>query len=509
MPQCVHILRKDLREQRAAVAAFVSLVVVLSWLDAMPAESSRLTNFLTVLPAFLIYFGAIVLVALVVQADPLVDDRAYWLVRPYSRRQLFAAKALFILLTINLPILLSQAVVLAVNGLAPWHWTGDLLARQLILTLSTILFSLALAATTKGLGQFIFVSLGLFVMGIVINSTLRSDGLSANAWSQLQWVNTSASLLVDCVLLTGALLWLYRRRRVRLAIALIAIDALLVPFVFTYLPTWSQAFPVQAMFSPRLADASLVRLELATGEPPKDAFPLGVSSTAGQVELRLPVTISAALPDVDALLDRFHVAIADAGGVRWESEWMPTPLAVPDGDKLWLRILMDQEIYDALKAGPVRLSVSAALTVYRRTGTEHVPAEPGVYRLRGGGDCVRYGSKAEVACRWPIHKPAAICAPKPGGTVARLQSEQPCFVLDAFQAPLPADFNLSVWDRFAPSGIRRDRVVSDLVYWEISGYALREASLEGVDLSRFEAGRGAGRPISRWPVVEFLRSLLR
>ena len=44
----------------------------------------------------------------VVYEERLVGDRMDWLTRPYSRRSLLLAKALFLLLTINLPQLIDE-----------------------------------------------------------------------------------------------------------------------------------------------------------------------------------------------------------------------------------------------------------------------------------------------------------------------------------------------------------------------------------------------------------------
>ena len=107
-----HIFRKDLQRLWPFVAALAALnllvAVIQIALGVFTSEHStllRLADFLGLLSTILIFFAAV----LVVQLDPIPDDRQDWLARPIRRRDLLAAKLLFMLLTVQAQDILTNA----------------------------------------------------------------------------------------------------------------------------------------------------------------------------------------------------------------------------------------------------------------------------------------------------------------------------------------------------------------------------------------------------------------
>src|SRR4051812_34967400 len=120
MRQAVHIFRKDVRRllpeivvTLLVVAAFIFLEVrrALWWPDLLvnPSSAWDLVRFL--LPA-----AGWVLIARVIHAEALPGDRQFWLTRPYAWKSLLGAKALFILVFVNLPMLVADVIILGAYG---------------------------------------------------------------------------------------------------------------------------------------------------------------------------------------------------------------------------------------------------------------------------------------------------------------------------------------------------------------------------------------------------------
>ncbi len=80
------------------------------------SERPQIVQFLV--SFLLLPFAWIFLVALLVLQEPLAGENSFWLTRPYSRRSLFLAKFLFILVFLNLPLFLSDCFILQMLHLA-------------------------------------------------------------------------------------------------------------------------------------------------------------------------------------------------------------------------------------------------------------------------------------------------------------------------------------------------------------------------------------------------------
>src|SRR5437867_4353384 len=111
MSQALHIFRKDLRSLRWEIAAAIALTTAYTFIKSGARSLPYVEWFVP--PAW------IYLVVRVILEEPLPGDRQFWITRPYSRLSLFCAKALFVLTLINLPLAISDCVILARHGFSP------------------------------------------------------------------------------------------------------------------------------------------------------------------------------------------------------------------------------------------------------------------------------------------------------------------------------------------------------------------------------------------------------
>ena len=95
------------------------------------------------------------LIIAVIHEEKLPGDRQYWLTRPYSWKDLLAAKALFVAAFINLPLFVWHVGAFAAVGVPLGEHLPALLWRQLFFSAFYILPVAALAAITRSLGQLI------------------------------------------------------------------------------------------------------------------------------------------------------------------------------------------------------------------------------------------------------------------------------------------------------------------------------------------------------------------
>ena len=73
------------------------------------------------------------LIAAVIHAEPLPGKGHFWLTRPYQRKSLLYAKALFIVTFVNLPVLIADVVIVHAAGFHITATITGLLWTQLLL----------------------------------------------------------------------------------------------------------------------------------------------------------------------------------------------------------------------------------------------------------------------------------------------------------------------------------------------------------------------------------------
>ncbi len=221
MPRILAIFRKDFRHLWPRAAVLAGLMLLAAILD--PTYSGVPAAYYEVLPSVALPLACWLVIISAIHEDKLPGDRQYWLTRPYSWKELLAAKALFIAACVNLPLLVYHAGVYAAVGIPITDHLGALLWRQVFFTAFYVLPVVALAAVTRSLGKMVAVALlsgvGLWVAGTAFMFVARrslTPFLSTNTTTAL----IRAGLLAVGV---GAILVLqYSRRRTGIAGSLAA-----------------------------------------------------------------------------------------------------------------------------------------------------------------------------------------------------------------------------------------------------------------------------------------------
>ncbi len=246
------------------------------------------------------------LVALMVYQEPLPGDRQFWLTRPYSRLKLLAAKVLFVIVFINLPLFLSDCFILGAQGFPIGSSLPQLLLRQFPFTALFILPSFAIATVTRGVVQFVFawfiILLSFIAQTLFLSALYRSQGTLSFS-TELLLPN---SLWVLTVLI---IIWQYAKRHT------FAGRVVLIALVFGGLPLMSEVSTLMQRFRPETNVASSGPSNIQIVYESRSTSRKEGSPAPGYALLYLPIRVEGLPPDT--LLQGGGELTIDVNGEVW------------------------------------------------------------------------------------------------------------------------------------------------------------------------------------------------
>src|SRR6266581_3159499 len=109
MRRVISIFKKDVRHLWPQIEIFWELLGLAGLLDP------KYTHLSSSLPEQLLWvvlpLACWNLVIAAIHEEPLLGDRVFWLTRPYTRAGLAAAKGLFIVVFVNLPVFVAHVAI--------------------------------------------------------------------------------------------------------------------------------------------------------------------------------------------------------------------------------------------------------------------------------------------------------------------------------------------------------------------------------------------------------------
>src|ERR1035438_216868 len=112
MQQTWHIFKKDVRYLRLEIAFLLALAFLFGWMDSRGSLVRAVAD--DVEPLFAL--AAAYTIARLIHAESIPGENQFWITRPYRWQSLLAAKLLFVVAFVNLPVFLVQANILIVSG---------------------------------------------------------------------------------------------------------------------------------------------------------------------------------------------------------------------------------------------------------------------------------------------------------------------------------------------------------------------------------------------------------
>jgi hypothetical protein len=280
-----------------------------------------------------------------------------------------AAKALFLVVFVNLPLLVCHVATLAALGLSPLDWLPALLSRQVFFTIAFVLPVAALAAVTRNLGQVMLAGILVYVMfaaGWTLNQLIRGVWPE---WGSLGWIRDCGMALVAATGTAAALILQYSRRKTVLARAVLVGTLVLTILVMTA-PRWGGAYTIQRLFSPERIRDSAVRISF--DESRAGTRPSRWNTTSGDPQgarLEIPVRLDDVPRGTAVALDQVSVSLKSDRGT-WGSGWLAFHALhdLSDG-AAWLTVYVDPYFYQASKDAAVQFDGALDLTLSRRLRT--------------------------------------------------------------------------------------------------------------------------------------------
>jgi hypothetical protein len=414
--QIGHIFRKDLRRHWREIVLSLAILVAFAWNEPSQWMPRRLAEH----PLRAIFSGWLtamvliswwLLIVRVVHEEVLAGDRQFWVTRPYEWKKLLAAKALFLVVFVNLPLFIVQMVLLSKAGFTPSGYPAGLLYLQLLWVLTLILPLTTLATVTSSFGQAVLVTLGILLGMIGLAALSSVDAirwLTIAKWSPV-WlpsaIKTSAYAVVVFVLV-----WQYARRRTQQSRLLLVAAAAAVLVV----PSPPDSFPASEYPQPSAGQPPIVQFAFDSVRPKME----GTLPEKNKVSVRIPLLVSGIEPSSAVNIDGTMVEIEAPGGLLWNSGWFKSSDFLLQARSFTdLRFSVDSAFFEQVKSSSARVHISFALAAFEAKETRRIPAADGEFAVPGRAFCAidQDGSSA-LQCRSPLRRPFLVVSTIAGET---------------------------------------------------------------------------------------------
>jgi hypothetical protein len=389
----LHIFHKDAIRLWPQASIFAALLALNGWAARRYAPYDPPAP-LSFLPLLLPVACSVLLIALV-HEEGLVGDRKYWLSRPFPRRRLMAAKILFALVFINLPLFLYQGAIVIAAGLPLSQNWMNLVSLQLFFTAVDILPVAALAAVTRNMVRTILAALITVAAIIALSSLDWSHNVNVSRADGMSWIDATVGGAILVAMSLPVLFLQYSRRATMLARAILAGSLVLIVF-FSSLP-FGLKWAIQTRLSPGRVEPPAVRIiwNAAGGR-----VPLARDRTIidDLVQIEIPIRIVDLPAGASVNVAAIQPIAEAASGAAWRPGWIQGSIHdLPDGGK-FESISMDREFFQRVKDTPIRLYGVTDVTVLATVQTLPFPL-PRRVDIPGIGTCASYPDLPGVSLR--------------------------------------------------------------------------------------------------------------
>jgi hypothetical protein len=406
-----HILKKDFKLLWVfglAVAAMPFAIVAVH-LKLGHFEEDEIFRSLLLLLEIAMYFGIASLIAALIHQDAIVGMRQDWLVRPIKRRDLLAAKFLFLVCAVQLPMLLADIAGGLANGFAFSQSLSAALSQNLYFLIGFTLPILAFASLTKSmteaLGGAFVIFIGIMGLEVVVSGLSGGKPLGPTTNTGIAWIPLTGRLLI--YLLGGAVILglQYFRRATR--IARLVFVAVVVFCLITEILPWRYVFGLQKALSKSPAYDNKIALRFDPGAG-KFRSPVSVqvqpdfrsnehAKTGGGTEIYIPLAISGlpggSIVKVDRAVARMVSAdgksvrnlsvSGDIGDFEVENNQGTASTSIPYYEPIHVR----GDLYNRLKDTAITLQVDYSVTLLNVFTTNTLAALDGNQRIPNVGWC--------------------------------------------------------------------------------------------------------------------------
>jgi hypothetical protein len=338
------------------------------------------------------------------------------LTRPYDWRKLLAAKVLFVLAFINLPLLLSNVFLLLKAGFHPASYIVGLLWMQSLWILNFFLPAIALASVTATLAQ-VFLAL-LFISLYMVGVLGLTELIPYSNFS------TGGDMLSGAVFIGTALavtLLQFMRRRTAVARCLIAGCGAAIALIAALTP-YRSAIAREHPLSP--AGQFQLALLPANASGSREFYAL-----ENKVPVRFPLSIAGLSGESFVQLNGATLALENSEGTRWESGWVFTgQMLFPGQKRTTIDLQIKKSAFDRMKSSPVKARLLVAFTLFRDANQRQFVTPAGEFSIAGLGQCSMTADYLRrIRCKVPMRPPSflLISSENASSTCARTGRDKP------------------------------------------------------------------------------------
>jgi hypothetical protein len=422
MKQILHIFAKDTRHLWLEILISLALLAALvltggrHFLPGTGYAYGYTVSFsprggLGLLPYLLTLFIPLswwILISPVIHEERLVGDRQFWITRPYEWKNLLAAKALFLLVYLYLPLFLAQIGVLAKVGFNPFAYLPGLLYDLFLITSLVILPLVALATITRN-----FARMTLAILGVVVSILGIAALTSMFPGTEIAtpFLDSLSIFLVICGCITVIVLQ-YAARRPASAWVVLAVTLGIVASL-------ACAAPDQAFMNRRYPAEQAPGVVLATDNEAGGGAIVSVARGPHDVVINVPMRVSGIAPGSMMISEALRVTLEAPDGTHWTSFWQPiydrflADKLLPGERIARAAFTMPRSLYEKLKPLPLHAHITLAFVRARQGETTTVSLPLDDFQVPGFGICTpqtgffykRY-EIGGIVCRAALRQPS-------------------------------------------------------------------------------------------------------
>lgn len=489
MRQALHIFRKDVRHFRWEVGITLAALLIATILtarlavtlvaggDLIPrAVRSQLSSLLV--PVMWWY-----LIARLVHDERIPGDRQFWVTRPYRWPSLLAAKALFLLVFVHLPLLAADIYIVESFGFSLPEQLPAILFRQFLLAFAFEIPVAGIAAVTTNITQFLLVQLGLlFALACAGILGLMPYGLRSLAWVR----DDSVVALLSTAALT-IVVWQYATRRTLPArIASLVVIAGAFGYATAFSP--SVASKVHARISRFEVDPASIEVRLHPGLV-SDAEVTGLSI---ERRYKLGLALSGLPAGAFAGPNLLALRVETADGRRilqrfFDLEALSShSYRFRDGDPIPIRFGLNPEQY-RLATGPVTMRGTLYFNLWETPVQIKIRKRSGWTQVTEGARCA---ASQETAYCVSLFREAGFRYEYQPARIAADESRRGPLMVFRIDSALPADYSMLIVPFFLqglPPAMASAAGEEVPVYWERRlAHASRDFVWTNLHLSDYE-----------------------
>ena len=438
MHQALHIFKKDVGFLRYHMAVTLLAAGVFCLTSTFNINGSGPTAF--ILPVTWWF-----LIAAVIHAEPLPGRGHFWLTRPYKRKSLLYAKALFIITFVNIPILAADVVIVHAAGFPITEKIGGLLWTQVLLLSVFEIPAAAIASITSGLLELLIATLLLGLAGLawMLVAPMIHFGFP---WTGLEWVRNY--YLFGQIALGGVIILLCQYAyRATLATRIAAVFGPILLFASVALLPWTTAFQLQMHFSKRSVDTSSVQVYLDSERKWAGRVYLGDNQ---DVIADIPIQVEGLPIGAELKPCGVTMRLLAPNGLIWAPKALPPESFEYDSGAMSLRLIMAKTLYEKFRREPLQVRGMLYFSLYGKHQSASIPSNSHPTYVDGVGLCA--ATSQFLLCNSAFRRPPSsveveLTQQSPKGPVrvreqlSRLGSS----------SPFPADFNVDpVFQFFSP-----------------------------------------------------------